>query len=93
MAIKGNLERIKSDVKLRSQSLKTGLIGPVVLLRKKEKSRGEGEHYYLPTSAPRMCQRFNNFLQASWPSALLELAPSRFMARPNTWAEKNTFFR
>lgn len=30
MAIKGNLERIKSDVKLRSQSLKTGLIGSVV---------------------------------------------------------------
>ena len=30
MAIKGNLEGIKSDVKLRSQSLKTGLIGPVV---------------------------------------------------------------
>lgn len=30
MAIKANLERIKSDVKLRSQSLKTGLIGLVV---------------------------------------------------------------
>lgn len=30
MAIKGNLERIKSDVKLRSKSLKTGLIGLVV---------------------------------------------------------------
>lgn len=30
MAIKGNLERIKSDVKLRSYSLKTGLIGLVV---------------------------------------------------------------
>lgn len=30
MAIKANLEGIKSDVKLRSRSLKTGLIGSAV---------------------------------------------------------------
>lgn len=39
----------------------------------KKQPRREGEHYYWPTSAPRMCQCFNNFLQASWPLALVLL--------------------
>lgn len=41
--------------------------------KKKKQPRREGEHYYWPTSAPRMCQCFNNFLQASWPLALVLL--------------------
>lgn len=39
----------------------------------KKQPRREAGHYYWPTSAPRMCQCFNNFLQASWPLALVFL--------------------
>lgn len=42
-------------------------------LVKKKQPRREGEHYYWPTSAPCMCQCFNNFLQACWPLALVLL--------------------
>lgn len=45
--------------------------------KKKKQPRREGEHYYWPTSAPRMCQCFNNFLQASWPLALVLLHTGR----------------
>lgn len=41
--------------------------GLVKKKKKKKQPRREGEHYYWPTSAPCMCQCFNNFLQASWP--------------------------
>lgn len=48
-------------------------LGGLVKKKKKSQPRREGEHYYWPTSAPCMCQCFNNFLQASWPFALVLL--------------------
>lgn len=57
--------------------------------KKKKQPRREGEHYYWPTSAPCMCQCFNNFLQASWPLALVLLHRTKKQKKttPLIWSQ------